>query len=49
MQDELRDAIVTASESGESVRDIAAYAGLSPSRVHEMLRKTRQEQRERPG
>jgi hypothetical protein len=35
---ELRDAIRQAHESGESVRDIAPYAGLSPSRVFELLR-----------
>ena len=34
----LRDAILQASRSGESVRDIAPYAGLSPSRVYELLR-----------
>ena len=33
----LRDAIVRAHRSGESVRDIAPYAGLSPSRVHDLL------------
>lgn len=35
---QLREAIRQASLSGESVRDIAPYAGLSPSRVYEMLR-----------
>ena len=35
---ELRDAILRAHESGESVRDIAPYAGLSPSRVFELLK-----------
>ena len=35
---ELRDAIKRAHESGESVRDIAPHAGLSPSRVFELLK-----------
>jgi len=34
----LRDAILQAHASGESVRDIAPYAGLSPSRVYELLK-----------
>jgi hypothetical protein len=34
---QLRDAILAAHDSGESVRDIAPYAGMSPSRVHELL------------
>jgi DNA-directed RNA polymerase specialized sigma24 family protein len=38
MRGELRDAILAASRSGESIRDIARFAGLSPSRVHELLR-----------
>ena len=37
-REKLRLAIVAAHESGESIRDIAAFAGLSPSRVHELLR-----------
>jgi len=35
---ELREAIRRAHESGESVRDIAPYAGLSPSRVFDLLK-----------
>jgi len=34
----LRDAIRTASLSGESIRDIAPFADLSPSRVQELLK-----------
>lgn len=37
-REKLRAAIVAAHESGESIRDIAPHAGLSPSRVHELLR-----------
>jgi DNA-directed RNA polymerase specialized sigma24 family protein len=39
---ELRDAILQAQRSGESIRDIAAAAGLSPTRVHELLREAPQ-------
>jgi len=39
---ELRDAIVAAHQSGESIRDIAPYAGMSPSRVHALLIEGRQ-------
>jgi transposase len=35
---ELRDAIVVAHRSGESFRDIAPFAGMSHSRVYELLR-----------
>jgi hypothetical protein len=42
----LRDKIYVASKSGESVRDIARYAGLSPTRVHELLKEARQLDRE---
>jgi len=35
---ELRDAILVARRSGESVRDIAPFAGLSPSRVQELVK-----------
>jgi len=35
---QLREAIRRAHESGESVRDIAPYAGLSPSRVFDLLK-----------
>jgi len=34
----LRAAIVAAHRSGESIRDIAPYAGLSPTRIHQILR-----------
>ena len=40
---ELRDAILTAHASGESVRDIAPHAGLSPSRVFELLKEGQSE------
>lgn len=38
---ELAQAILAAQESGESVRDIAPYANLSWSRVHEIVREAR--------
>jgi DNA-directed RNA polymerase specialized sigma24 family protein len=38
----LRDAIYRAHLAGESVRDIAPYCGLSPSRVHDLIREARQ-------
>ena len=34
----LREAIVAAKRSGETIRDIALEAGLSSTRVHELLR-----------
>jgi len=34
-------AIVAAQNSGETIRDIAPYAGLSTSRVHELLRQAK--------
>lgn len=37
----LSRAILAASESGETIRDIAPYARLSTSRVHEMIREAR--------
>jgi DNA-directed RNA polymerase specialized sigma24 family protein len=40
-QAELRDAILQAHRSGESVRDIAPFAGMSPSRVHDLLKEAR--------
>jgi DNA-directed RNA polymerase specialized sigma24 family protein len=43
----LRDAILQASLSGESVRDIAPFAGISPSRVYELLREAQQLERDR--
>jgi DNA invertase Pin-like site-specific DNA recombinase len=42
----LRDKIYAASLSGESIRDIAKYAGLSPTRVHELLKEARRLARE---
>jgi hypothetical protein len=44
---ELRDAILIAKRSGETVRDIAPYAGLSPSRVQELVREAEQLERDR--
>lgn len=38
---ELAQAILRAHESGESLRDIAPYAHLSYSRVHDLLREAR--------
>jgi hypothetical protein len=38
---ELAQAILLAHESGESLRDIAPYAGLSYSRVHDLLAEAR--------
>lgn len=38
----LREAILAAHDSGESIRDIAPYAGMSPSRVHELLVEARE-------
>jgi len=40
----LREVMVKAQDSGESVRDIAPFAGLSPSRVQQMLTQARREQ-----
>lgn len=40
-RERLRDAILQAHRSGESIRDIAPYAGLSPSRVQELLKEAR--------
>lgn len=37
-QERLRDAILAASESGETLRDIGERAGLSPQRVHQIIR-----------
>ena len=38
---ELRTAVLAAYESGESVRDIAPYANMSPSRIHDWVREAR--------
>ena len=43
---ELAAAILRAVESGESYRDIAPWAGLSYSRVHQLARKARAEREE---
>jgi hypothetical protein len=42
----LRDAIVAAQQSGETIRDIAPYANLSPSRIHQILREAERERGE---
>ena len=42
---ELRDAILQAQRSGESIRDIAAAAEMSPTRVHELLQEARRLER----
>jgi len=34
----LKASIVAAQQSGESIRDIAPFAGLSPARIHQILR-----------
>ena len=39
----LRDAILRALDSGESFRDIAPFAGLSPSRVYQIVQEARRE------
>lgn len=43
----LRDAILAANKSGESVRDIAPWAGVSATRVQELLTEARRLERER--
>jgi len=41
----LKASIVAAQQSGESIRDIAPFAGLSPARIHQILREaTRDDQ-----
>ena len=42
----LRASIVAAQQSGESIRDIAPFAGLSPARVHQILREEQRRQDE---
>jgi len=37
----LARAVLAAQESGEVIRDIAPYAGLSTSRVHELIREAK--------
>ena len=39
----LRRAIQVAQASGETIRDIAPYAGLSTTRIHELLREAAKE------
>ena len=39
---DLRDAIVRASETGESVRDIAPFADLSLAQVHNLLKEAKE-------
>jgi len=46
---ELRNAILAAQRSGESIRDIAPFAGVSASRVHEMLREAQRAERDEAG
>lgn len=41
LRKELAGAILAAHESGESIRDIAEFAGLSSSRVFELLNEAR--------
>ena len=41
-RDELARAIVAAVESGETLRDIAPYAGIAHSRLHEIVRRERE-------
>jgi hypothetical protein len=41
-RERLADRVLAAHRSGESLRDIAPYAGLSRSRVHELLREAEQ-------
>jgi hypothetical protein len=42
-EEALREAVLAASRSGESLRDIAPYAGLSPTRIHQILREAERE------
>jgi hypothetical protein len=37
----LARAVLAAQESGETVRDIAPYAKLSPSRIHQLVREAK--------
>jgi hypothetical protein len=43
---ELRDAILVAHRAGESIRDIAPFAGMSPSRVYELLKEAKRLERD---
>jgi len=40
----LKASIVTAQQSGESIRDIAPFAGLSPARIHQILREANRDE-----
>jgi len=44
---DLRLAILEAHESGESVRDIEEYSGISRGRVHRLLQEALAERRQR--
>jgi len=46
---ELAAAILAASRSGESIRDIAPHAGVSSTRVHDLLREAQQHEGDQPG
>lgn len=39
---ELEQAVLAAQDSGESLRDIAPFAGMTYTRVHELVRRARQ-------
>jgi hypothetical protein len=45
----LAAAILAAQDSGESLRDIATYAGLGYSRVYELAREARRRREQQPG
>lgn len=40
-RERLARAVLAAQESGETVRDIAPHARLSPSRVHQLVREAK--------
>jgi hypothetical protein len=42
-----REAILRANESGESAQGIAPYAGLSKSRVHELIKEAKAARKKR--
>jgi DNA-directed RNA polymerase specialized sigma24 family protein len=42
-EQELHEAILAAVESGESYRDIAPYAGLSSSRVYQIVQEAKRD------
>jgi DNA-directed RNA polymerase specialized sigma24 family protein len=45
-REDLARAILAAQTSGESLRDIAPYAGVSYTRVHQIVREARQREAE---